>query len=177
MDARVEEVASCFVGDFVGDYKDARQNHERESMEGWTVQPTTYPQRRPRSHSWRRCRCPRGIGTLPLDGCWRQASWLFGACRDSSLGESAGSRIGACPGGLFTLPRGLLKDRAHGRRANEHAIPRFALKVPLSLNRTIVLASGVSQFNADPIPNREAGRADESDGALSSIGQSNDRAG
>lgn len=149
----------------------------RDTLEWCAVQPNTYPQRRTRSHSWRRRRCPSCISTLPFDGCWRQAAWLLGACRDSRLGSSTSCRIWAGPGGLFTLPRWLLKNCAHGRRANEHAISRFTFEVSLSLNCAIVLACGLSQFDADPIPHSEAGRADESDGALSTIGQSDDRAG
>lgn len=146
-------------------------------MKRWTVRPNTYPQRSPRSHSRCRCRCPGSICTLSLDSCRRKATCLFGTYSGTSLRWSAGCRTGAGPGGLFTLPRGLLKNRAHCCRANEHAIPRFTFEISLSLNCAIVLASSIGQFNADPIPNREAGCADEADSALSSIGQSYNRAG
>lgn len=32
MDARVEEVASCFVGDFVGDYKEVRVRNVKQTQ-------------------------------------------------------------------------------------------------------------------------------------------------
>lgn len=172
----MEEAESCFVGDFVGDYKETGSESLQEPKTRRTVPSKTYPQRRPRGRSRRRRRCSGGIGTLPLNGRRGQSAWFLDTCRDSTLGWSAGSRIGAGPGCLFTLPRGLLKNRANRSWADEHAKPRFTFEISLSLNCTVILASRIGQFHADPITNRETGRSDEPDDALSSVGQGDHRA-
>lgn len=151
------------------------QNHHGSNI-GWVIGSNTYPQRRPRGSSRRRRRCAGGIRALSFDGRWGQSSRFLDACRDSALRWSAGSRIGAGPGGLFTLPRRWLKNSTNGRWADEHAKSWLAIKIPLSLDCAIVLSSGVCQFHADPISSREAGRADEPDGALSPVGQGDNRA-
>lgn len=64
----------------------------------------------------------------------------------------------------------------NGRWSNEHAKPRFTLKVPLSLNLAVILASCVRQCHANPISNRELSRANEPNGGISPIGEGDYRA-
>ena len=89
---------------------------------------------------------------------------------------SAGSRIGAGSDDLFTLPRRLLKHRLDGRWTDEHAKAWVTLKISLSLDFAIVLASGVGQFDTNPLSSREVGETDETDSRLPSVGQRHDRA-
>jgi hypothetical protein len=71
----------------------------------------------------------------------------------------------------------LLNNRPDGCWAYEHAKPWFAFEVTFALNRAIVFASGVCQFHTNPISNREACGADETDGTLAPVGQDDDGAG
>lgn len=89
---------------------------------------------------------------------------------------SAGSSRGAGPSALFTLPRWLLKHCAYCCGTNEHAEPGLTVKVSFALYLSIVLASGIVQFDANPISNCEVSSADEADRGLSSVGQGDDRA-
>jgi hypothetical protein len=71
----------------------------------------------------------------------------------------------------------LLKNCTNGRWADEHAKSWVALEITFSLNLTVILASGVVQFNTNPLSIREVGETDETNSSLPSVGQRNHRAG
>lgn len=71
----------------------------------------------------------------------------------------------------------MLKHRLNGCWTDEHAKAWVTLKISLSLDFAIVLASGVGQFDTNPLSSREVGETDETDSSLPSVGQRHGRAG
>jgi hypothetical protein len=71
----------------------------------------------------------------------------------------------------------LLKNRTNSGWTDEHAKSWVTFEITLSLNLTVILASGVVQFDTNPLSIREVGETDETNSSLPSVGQRNHRAG
>ena len=131
--------------------------------------------------------CSKILRTHCLSRIWKARTWAgsihalsFGrrwvnetlplACRSN---HTRGSRVrcSAIGLGLHAASRlGLwLLDNGDSCRPNEHAVPRWAVEVPLALNCSIILSRCVLKFHSNPRACCELSLANKSNYALLSV--------